>query len=136
MSYHQLHCLLQDLGLCLQCLATHYLEFQTSQPLTLYLLQLKFPISFLHYAGFFSYYAGIMLYAFYPLLCLKLCWHNRRKPISHPKLSTHCAVNGIKETSLLTCISSLILMVYLWPFPYLVYFCDISSLHLNMCLMS
>ena len=25
-------------------------------------------------------YAGIMLYAFQPLLCLKLCRHNRRRP--------------------------------------------------------
>ena len=27
-----------------------------------------------------SYYAGIMLVAFSYLLCLKLCWHNRRVP--------------------------------------------------------
>ena len=31
---------------------------------------------------------------------------------------------------------SLILMVYLWPFPYFAYFCDVSSLHLNMYLVS
>ena len=35
---------------------------------------------YLYYAGNFSYYAGIMLYAFQPLLCLKLCRHNRRRP--------------------------------------------------------
>ena len=42
----------------------------------------KFPF----YARNFSYYAGIMLYAFQPLLCLKLCRHNQHKPnldISH-----------------------------------------------------
>ena len=26
--------------------------------------------------------------------------------------------------------------MYLWPFPYFAYFCDISSLYLNMYLMS
>ena len=36
--------------------------------------------SLLYCAENFSYYAGIMLYAFQPLLCLKLCWHNRLKP--------------------------------------------------------
>ena len=30
-----------------------------------------------------AYYAGIMLDALACLLCLKLCWHNRRMPISH-----------------------------------------------------
>ena len=81
-SYYQLHCSLQDLGLFIhdKCLATHYLEFQTGQPLTLCLLQLEFSRSFLYYAGNFLYYAGIMLYAFQPLLCLKLCQHNRLKP--------------------------------------------------------
>ena len=28
-----------------------------------------------------AYYAGIMLNAFATLLCSKLCWHNRLKPI-------------------------------------------------------
>ena len=31
----------------------------------------------------FAYYAGIMLNAFTTLLCSKLCWHNRLKPIYH-----------------------------------------------------
>ena len=35
-----------------------------------------------NYAGNFPYYAGIMLYAFQPVLCLKLCWHNRLRSIS------------------------------------------------------
>ena len=63
--------LLQNLGLCIQFLATSHLEFQTGQPLISCLLQLKFPRSFLYYIGNFSYYAGIMLSAFQPLLCLK-----------------------------------------------------------------
>ena len=67
---------LQDLGLCIQCLATHYLEFHTDQPLTLCLLYLKFLRSFFYYAGNF-YYAGIMLHAINTLLWLKLRWHNR-----------------------------------------------------------
>ena len=29
---------------------------------------------------YFAYYAGIMLNALACLLCLKLCWHNQRKP--------------------------------------------------------
>ena len=33
-----------------------------------------------HYARNFLNYAGIILYAFQPLLCQKLCWHNRLKP--------------------------------------------------------
>ena len=41
----------------------------------------EIPTSFLYYAGNFSYYAGIMLYAFDPLLCLKLYQHNRLKPM-------------------------------------------------------
>ena len=44
------------------------------------------------HAGNFSYYAGIMLHAFQPLLCLKLCWHNRLKP------TTHCVRNEISST--------------------------------------
>ena len=37
-------------------------------------------ICFFYYVGNFSYYAGIMLYTFQPLLCLKLCWYNQLKP--------------------------------------------------------
>ena len=33
-----------------------------------------------------NYYADIMLYAFQPLLCLKLCRHNRLKPNSENKV--------------------------------------------------
>ena len=73
-------------GMCIQCSATHYLESQTAQLLTSCLFQLKFPRSFLYYAENFCYYAGIMLYAFQPLLCLKLCWHNRLKPKDHSQL--------------------------------------------------
>ena len=72
LSHHQLHCSLQGLGLCIQCLATHYLKFQIDQPLTLCLLWMKFPRSFLYYAGNFCYYTGIILYAFQPVLCLKI----------------------------------------------------------------
>ena len=43
-------------------------------------VQLKYPRSFLHYAGNFSDYSDIMFYAFQPLLCLKLCQHNWLKP--------------------------------------------------------
>ena len=80
MSYCQFHRSLQDLDLCIQCLATRYLEFQTGELLISCLLQLKSPRSFLYYAGNFSYYAGIMLYAFQPLLCLELCQHNQLQP--------------------------------------------------------
>ena len=56
-------------------LAIHY---QTGQPLNLCLLYIAeiYP----YYAGNFSYYVSIMLYAFQPLLYLKLCWHNQRRP--------------------------------------------------------
>ena len=33
---------------------------------------------------YFAYYAGIMLDALACLLCLKLCWHNQRKPTLMP----------------------------------------------------
>ena len=36
-----------------------------------------------------SYYAGIMLDAFSYLLCLKLCWHNRRVPICHYSVASY-----------------------------------------------
>ena len=31
----------------------------------------------------FAYYAGIMLNALAKLICSKLCWHNRLKPIAN-----------------------------------------------------
>ena len=63
--------------------ATCYLEFQTSQ---LFAFWLKYAGSSIpYYAGKFPYYAGIMLYAFQPLLCLKLCWHNRHRPSASGK---------------------------------------------------
>ena len=37
---------------------------------------------FSHYAFIMLHYASIMLYVFHPLLCQKLCRHNRRKPIA------------------------------------------------------
>ena len=46
-----LHGSLQDLGLYIQCLATHYFKFQTGQPLTV-LVAAEFPRSFFYYSGF------------------------------------------------------------------------------------
>ena len=43
----------------------------------------EIPTSFLYYAGNFFYDAGIMLYTFQPLLCLKLCRRNWFKPSGH-----------------------------------------------------
>ena len=44
-----------------------------------------------------SYYASIMLDALACLLCLKLCWHNRRMPITNPSTSR---IDVISDTHL------------------------------------
>ena len=75
--------------LCIHCLATCYLEFQIGQPLTSCFFSWTCPRSFLYYAGNFSYYAGVMLYTFQPLLFLKLCRHNWLKPNTHTHAHTH-----------------------------------------------
>ena len=74
-------------------------------------LQLKFPRSFLYYAGNFSYYAGIILYAFQPLLCLKLCQHNWLKPTTGPLYYRICFVH-IHALTVATLISFSLLKCY------------------------
>ena len=68
------------------------LEFQIGQPLIDFMFVLveissKFPL--LYYVLEIS---PIMLHAFQPLLCLKLCWHNRLKPNLEEKSGTQAGV--------------------------------------------